>query len=95
MRLGRVVGHVVSTAKQEGLNGKPLLLVAPLSPKGVSDDVIVAVDSVGAGRGEVVLVVTGGAAARTPQTQGAPVDATVIAIIDRVESDTWLDYRKE
>jgi len=42
-----------------------------------------------------VLVVTGGAAARTPQTQGAPVDATVIAIIDRVESDTWLDYRKE
>jgi ethanolamine utilization protein EutN len=57
--------------------------------------VIVGVDSVGAGRGEVVLVVTGGAAARTPQTQGAPVDATVIAIIDRVESDTWLDYRKE
>lgn len=95
MRLGRVVGHVVSTIKQDGLTGKTLLLVAPLSPDGESKEIIAAVDAIGAGRGEVVLVVTGGAAARTPKTEGAPVDAAVVAIVDRIESDTWLDYRKE
>lgn len=95
MRVGKVIGHAVSTIKQGGLRGKTLLLVAPLSPDGVGTDVIVAVDSVGAGRGDVVLVVTGGAAARTEQTEGAPVDAAIVAIVDRLESDGWVDYRTD
>lgn len=95
MRIGKVVGHAVSTVKQPAFTGKTLLLVAPLAPDGLSNDVIVAVDSIGAGRGEIVLVVTGGAAARTPQTEGVPVDATVVAIVDQLKSDTWLNYSSE
>jgi ethanolamine utilization protein EutN len=96
MRIGRVVGTAVSTAKLDPLVGKKFLLVAGLGPDGeTTRDVFVAVDAVGAGRGEVVLVVTGGAAARTPSTEGAPVDATIVAIVDRIESDGGFDYRKE
>ena len=96
MRIGRVVGTAVSTAKSDELVGMKLLLVASLTPDGqTTGDVTAAVDVVGAGRGEVVLVVTGGAASRMPATQGAPVDAAIVAIVDRIESDGWLDYRKE
>ncbi|MDZ7679790.1 MAG: EutN/CcmL family microcompartment protein [Acidimicrobiales bacterium] len=95
MRIAKVVGTAVSTAKLDALVGKKLLLVASLTEDGATGDVITAVDAVGAGRGEVVLVVTGGAAARTPSTEGAPVDATIVAIVDRIESDGWFDYTKE
>jgi microcompartment protein CcmK/EutM len=94
MRIYTVIGSVVSTVKNDGLTGAKLLVVAPLEGGGPSDP-IVAVDAVGAGRGEVVLVVTGGAARFLPETRNAPVDAAIVAIVDRVESEGWTSYRKD
>jgi len=87
VQIGRIVGTLVSTAKNAKLDGAKLLLVQPLTledePRGT---VLLAVDSVGAGVGEKVLVVIEGRAAGDAlgQTE-APVDAAIIGIVDCVE----------
>lgn len=78
MMLGVVVGSVWSTKKAEPLTGQPLLLVSPQSRSGPP---IVAVDCVGAGEGETVLVTSGGAA-RVAAGQEIPTDAAIVGIID-------------
>lgn len=92
MRVGRVIGSVVSTVKDVELTGAKLLVVAPIEGSG---EPFVAMDAVGAGRGEVVLVVTGSAARTVQVTRNAPVDATIVAIVDRLESDGWASYEKD
>ena len=87
MLIGRVVGTVVSTQKNRKLEGAKLLLVQPLMlddrPKGST---LLAIDSVGAGIGEKVLVVIEGKAAGDALgRKGAAVDAAIIGIIDAVE----------
>lgn len=86
MILGMVVGHVVSTHKDEGLGGFKLLLVQQvgldMEPKA---PFVVACDAVGAGEGEVVIVVQGSSARIAAATRDRPVDATVIAIVDHVD----------
>jgi ethanolamine utilization protein EutN len=87
MLIGRVVGHVVATRKHGTFEGAKLLLVQPLnldaSPKGAS---VLAVDGVGAGVAErVLLVVEGRAAGEVIGRKGAPVDAAVVGIVDRVD----------
>lgn len=95
MRIARVIGSVVSTVKADGLTGAKLLVVAPLEEAGASAP-YVAVDTVGAGRGEVVLVATGTAARLAErQPSDAPVDATIVAIVDRLETDAWVNYVKD
>ena len=88
MILGRVVGTVVSTQKDKGLEGYKLLLVQSLgldmSPK---PGYQVAVDSVGAGEGEVVITVSGSSARLTQRTEGKPVDTAIIAVVDSVDVD--------
>lgn len=89
MLLAKVVGTVVATKKDETLVGCKLLIVKPLK-QGLeetkeSDEVIVAVDSVGAGIGELVLMVTGTTASRIMTDDKAPVDAAVIGIVDDIE----------
>jgi ethanolamine utilization protein EutN len=84
--IGRVVGTVVSTQKHGTLHGAKLLLVQPLGldarPTGVP---LLAIDSVGAGVGEKVLVVIEGKAAGAAlRRKAAPVDAAIIGIIDTV-----------
>jgi ethanolamine utilization protein EutN len=86
MQIARVVGTVVSTQKNHKLEGAKLLLVQPLSindePRGVS---FIAIDSVGAGVGEKVLVVIEGKAAGDALgKKAAAVDAAIIGIIDTV-----------
>jgi ethanolamine utilization protein EutN len=86
MQIARVVGTVVSTQKNRKLEGAKLLLVQPLSiddePRGVS---LIAIDSVGAGVGEKVLVVIEGKAAGDALgKKAAAVDAAIIGIIDCV-----------
>ena len=86
MQIARVVGTVVSTQKNRKLEGAKLLLVQPLSiddgPHGVP---LIAVDSVGAGIGEKVLVVIEGKAAGDALgKKGAAVDAAIIGIIDTI-----------
>lgn len=87
MLIGRVVGTVVSTQKSAKLDGAKLMLVQILSldeqPRGAA---IMAIDSVGAGVGEKVLVVIEGrAAGEALGRKAAPVDAAIMGIIDHVE----------
>ena len=87
MFLAKVVGNVVSTRKNEKLTGAKLLVVEPVDfekLKGQGKHLI-AVDSVGAGEDEVVLVVQGSSARLTETTQDSPVDATIVAIVDTVD----------
>ncbi|GGM18087.1 MULTISPECIES: EutN/CcmL family microcompartment protein [Micromonospora] len=95
MRIARVIGSVVSTVKSEELTGAKLLVVAPLGETHAVEP-YVAVDTVGAGRGEVVLVAMGGAARLVQrQSSQAPVDSTIVAIVDRLETEAWVNYVKD
>jgi ethanolamine utilization protein EutN len=92
MFLARVEGSVVATKKDASMNGRKLLL---LRPQLVDDkdptkfrpgmNTIVAVDSVGAGIGELVLFCQGSSARLAPNLKDAPVDAVVIGIVDTVD----------
>ena len=87
MQLARVVGTVVATQKHRKFDGAKLLLVQPITPAGEPrGTVLLAVDSVGAGVNERVLVVIEGrAAAEAVGRKGTPVDAAIIGIVDAVE----------
>ena len=89
MKLGKVVGTVVSTRKDEKIEGLRLYLVQDLSleMKG-KDAFVVAVDAMGAGVGEVVLYASGSSARQTRQTDARPVDAVIMAIVDTVTMDS-------
>ena len=88
MKLGRIVGTVVSTRKTPSLESLKLLIVENLTislePEG---GYVVAVDSVGAGLGEVILYATGSSARQTPVTKDRPVDAVIMAIVDSFDVD--------
>ena len=95
MKLGRVVGTVVSTRKDEKIESLKLYLVRDLSLEAADrDSFVVAVDSVGAGVGEVVLYVSGSSARQTRMTDGRPIDATIMAIVDQVDLSGRLVYDK-
>ncbi len=86
MFLGKVIGTVWSTKKDEKLVGAKFLIVKKLDLKlGEKNDFVVAVDSVGAGEGEVVLVATGSSSRQTDFTQDKPVDAVIMAIVDKLD----------
>jgi microcompartment protein CcmK/EutM len=89
MLIGRVVGTVVSSYKHPKFDGAKLMLVQPLNldetPRGLA---VLAVDGVGAGTDEKVLIVLEGrAAADVLGKKGTPVDAAIIGIVDHVEVD--------
>ena len=81
MLIGKVVGYVVSTRKRENLIGNKFLIVEPIESMN-NDGRIVAVDKVGAGIGEFVLVVQGSAARIGCGDEKAPVDAAIVGIVD-------------
>ncbi|MCA1583635.1 MAG: EutN/CcmL family microcompartment protein [Acidobacteria bacterium] len=87
MILGRVVGEVVSTHKRPQLEGAALLIVQPETPKGqLAGATLLAIDSVGAGRGELVIaVLEGRAAGEALGRRRSPVDAAIIGIVDSVD----------
>ena len=87
MLIARVVGTVVSTQKSRKLEGAKLLLVQPLTLDGaLRGTTLLAIDSVGAGIGEKVLVVLEGKAAGDAlRRKAAAVDAAIIGIVDAVE----------
>ncbi|MDO5038043.1 MAG: EutN/CcmL family microcompartment protein [Tissierellia bacterium] len=85
MQVAKVIGNVVATQKNERLNGHKLLLVAPFEPReGTYGPTRVAVDEVGAGNGEMVLLV-GGSSARNQFSMDAPIDLAIVGIIDEIE----------
>jgi ethanolamine utilization protein EutN len=86
MILARVIGTVVATRKDERLVSTKLLVVRPLDLKGNPDgSALVAVDTVEAGVGEKVLVVSGSSARMASGLKDTPVDAAIIGVIDQVE----------
>ena len=88
MFLGRVIGTVVATRKDDRLEGCKLLIVQPLEPGGSETGVpVVAVDTVSAGASETILVVTGSSARMTTRTKDSPVDAAIIGIVDTISMD--------
>lgn len=95
MNVGRVIGTIVASRKDPKLEGLKLLLVQQTdltgAPKGSQ---IVAVDSVGAGVGEVVLYCSGSSARQTDTTQNRPVDTVIMAIVDEIEAGNEPLFRK-
>ena len=96
MFLARVTGHVVASVKDKTLNGQKLFVVEPLSVKydertkepaslGNTGRAIVAIDAVGAGEGQLVLIVQGSSARMTEQTKNLPADAIIVGIVDSAE----------
>ena len=96
MLLARVVGAVVASVKESRLTGTKLLLVEDAGADGTSagGTPFVAVDLVGAGEGELVLVVRGSPATRALDVPGTPVDAAIDGIVDAVRSAGRLTYEK-
>lgn len=82
MILAQVVGSIVSTSKNEKLVGYKFMIVQPIENDKLKDKFFVAVDGVGAGIGEKVLVATGSAARLGIKDSEAPVDATIVGIVD-------------
>ena len=89
MILARVVGNVVATQKHDKFSGSKLLLVQPIDLDGEDEgDEILAVDSVGAGAGETVLVVIEGrSASQTMGLSQAPANAAIVGIVDHFDID--------
>jgi microcompartment protein CcmK/EutM len=86
MIIGRIIGNVVATRKDLRLEGKKLLLVRPITLQGEDENnYMVAIDTVGAGFREKVLVVTGSSARMAEGLKDKPVDAAIVGIIDTVE----------
>ena len=83
MQLARVIGDVVSTMKDVNLTGRKLLILQPIAASGdASGRTLVALDSVGAGVGEVVFFVRGREAAFPFYPEEPPADASVVGIVD-------------
>lgn len=86
MIFAKVIGTIVSTQKDENLNGKKLLLCKEVDYKGNPLDTYhVAVDAVQAGEGNFVLLSYGSSARMTDETKNAPIDAVILAIIDDIQ----------
>ena len=95
MELARVEGTIVSTAKTERLKGYKLLLLNLVEPDlKQTKNYLVAVDSVGAGEGEVVLVVRGSSARQSAELSNVPTDASIVGIVDTVEHLGITKYQK-
>ncbi len=95
MQIALVIGSAVATIKDEQLHGRKLLLVrmadATGAPAGAPH---VAVDTVGAGAGDLVLVTAGSSARQAELTQHAPVDLGIVGVIDSLEVGGSVTYRK-
>ena len=83
MIIGKVTGSVVSTRKNENLIGNKFMIVEPTKEMGITG-AIVAIDNVGAGIGEIVLVATGSAARIGCNQENSPVDAAIVGIVDQL-----------
>lgn len=95
MRIARVVGSAVSTVKEKSLVGHKLLLVREADERSeMTGPVFVAVDVVGAGAGELVMVTEGSAARQSGTTSDQPVDAVIMGILDSLEVDGTVTFRK-
>ena len=85
MLLARIVGTVVATRKDPRLVSNKLMVVRPVDPKGKAEgNTLVAVDTVDAGVGETVLIVSGSSARMASGMKDCPIDAAIVGIVDTV-----------
>ncbi len=86
MNLARVIGTIWATRKDENLEGAKMQIIQPLDHKqNKIDQPLVAVDTVGAGQGEIVYYVTAREATIPYPTRIAPIDAAIVGIVDRID----------
>lgn len=87
MYAAKIIGNAVCTCKEQKLVGLKLLVVQPVSLLTLENEgkPVVAIDAVGAGESEVVLVVGGSSARQTAVTANMPVDATIMAVVDYID----------
>jgi microcompartment protein CcmK/EutM len=101
MFVAKVTGSVVSTEKVESMRGQKLLIVEPFRLDAAREKLVttgrtfVAVDTLGAGSGDFVLIVQGSSARFTPETQKLPVDCVVIGIVDAVNVEKATVYSRQ
>jgi ethanolamine utilization protein EutN len=102
MFVAKVTGAVVATQKVEAMVGRKLLVVEPyrLDPDSrrslkTTGRTFVAVDTVGAGEGEFVLITQGSSARLTPETKNLPIDTVIVGIVDKVHVDQQCVYQRE
>jgi microcompartment protein CcmK/EutM len=96
MLIARVIGTTVSTVKDEKLTGRKLLIVRQTDEFGEPvGKPYVAIDTVDAGIGDLVLTAAGSSARQTNLTKDTPVDAVIMAMIDSLEVDGQVTFRKE
>lgn len=95
MLIVKVVGSAVATIKDEKLNGTKLLVVRETNVRGeATGKPLVAIDTVDAGVGDLVLIAGGSSARQTSVTKDRPVDAVIMAILDSLEVDGEVTFRK-
>ncbi len=95
MLIAKVVGTTVSTIKDEKLTGKKLLILRQTDEKGTpTGKPYVAIDTVDAGVGDLVLTCAGSSARQTAITKDTPVDAVIMSIVDSLEVDGTVVFRK-
>lgn len=95
MLIARVIGTTIATIKDEKLAGRKLLIVRQTDERGSpTGKPFVAVDTVDAGVGELVLTAAGSSARQTYLTKDCPVDAVIMAVIDSLQVDGDDVYRK-
>jgi microcompartment protein CcmK/EutM len=96
MLIAKVVGTTVSTIKDEKITGRKLLIVRQTNEKGEPiGKPYVAVDTVNAGVGDLVLTASGSSARQTKITKDRPIDAVIMAMIDSLEVDGEITFRKD
>lgn len=101
MFVAKVTGSVVSTEKVESMRGQKLLVVEPYRLDASRDKLattgrtFIAVDTLGAGVGDFVLIVQGSSARFTPETQKLPIDCVVIGIVDSVNVEKYTVYSRK
>ncbi len=95
MQIAKVIGSTVSTIKDEKLTGRKLLIVREADEAGNAvGKPYVAIDTVDAGTGDLVLIAAGSSARQTNITKDTPVDAVIMAVIDSLEVSGKITFRK-
>jgi microcompartment protein CcmK/EutM len=96
MQIALVIGSTISTIKDESIRGRKLLIVRDADTEGKpKGEPYIAVDTVSAGTGDLVIITDGSSARYTNQTTNAPVDAVIVGVIDSLELSGKVSYRKE
>ena len=96
MKIALVIGSTVSTIKDEVIQGRKLLIVRNADTAGKpTGDPYIAVDTVSAGTGDLVMVTDGSSARYTNQTTNAPVDAVIVGVIDSLEMSGKVTYQSK